>query len=50
MYRQYPFYFTKEDPIKKFEAPEWYQKIGKRFDGVAERNTHMKTAGSSFPI
>ena len=50
MARNFPFFFTKEDPVKLKDAPEWYQKIGKRTDGLAEKNTHVVLAGKSFPV
>ena len=39
MLKNFPFFFTRQEPGPKAEAPEWYQKIGKRMDGAVEKNT-----------
>ena len=49
MMTNYPFFFTKQEPEKLAEAPEWYQNKGKRLDGFVEKNTHAPVAGKDFP-
>lgn len=49
MLKNFPFFFTRQEPGPKAEAPEWYQKIGKRMDGAVEKNTQARQAGSDFP-
>lgn len=50
MKQNFPFFFSKEEPIKLSDAPEWYQNIGQRGDRIAERNYHAKVAGMNFPL
>mmetsp|Transcript_42412 Transcript_42412/g.55925 ORF Transcript_42412/g.55925 Transcript_42412/m.55925 type:complete len:136 (-) Transcript_42412:2928-3335(-) len=50
MMQNYPFFFAREEPAKLKDAPEWYQKIGKRTEGMVEKNTHVILAGKSFPL
>lgn len=51
MMQNFPFFFAKEEPIKLKDAPEWYQKIGKRSDGQSTKNDHVQlVAGKNFPL
>lgn len=45
----YPFFFTRQEPANFADAPEWYQHIGKRNDGLIEKNTHSEVGGKTFP-
>lgn len=49
MIANYPFFFSREEPAKLSEAPEWYQNRGRRDDGLVAKNTHAPLAGQSFP-